>query len=112
VLPTITKILELRVLEFLNPILYGNKEHAGFIHPAQQGFRPKAGCEVQISRLLTLAEQCKAFEHTNRTLKVRPKFRERAHFAFVDFSKAYDKVDRDLLLCKMLKYNISPDIVN
>ena len=111
VLPTITKVFELRILEDLTPILYGTRGKKGIIHTAQQGFRPGAGCEIQLVRILNFLEQVRSLERENRAKKIPVRLRQRVHLTFVDLRKAYDLVNRDLLLAKMLGYNLDPEII-
>ena len=50
VLPAVSKLLELHVLLKLEPIIYG----ADGLHKAQQGFRPGAGTEINLARIIHL----------------------------------------------------------
>ena len=49
VLPAWSKIIELSILQKLNPHMYGM---FGAIDKAQAGFKPGAGTEIQVNRLL------------------------------------------------------------
>ena len=51
--------------------LYGEN---GKIHKAQQGFRPGAGTEINLARLLYLFENIRAEEVDRRKAKVGPKY--------------------------------------
>ena len=53
ILPTTTKIVESIICELLMKTLHGEN---GKIHKAQQGFRPGAGTEINLARLLYLFE--------------------------------------------------------
>ena len=66
------------------------------------GFSPNCGTEVQINRLLVLWDQIRDDLLNYRDRKVKANERPKYYAIFIDLRKAYDRVDRDLLIAKML----------
>lgn len=108
ILPAWTKVIESVILERLNKQLYGPN---GKIHRSQVGFRPGCGTEIQINKLLILWDQIKEDLMGYRARKIKASERPKYFAIFIDLRKAYDRVDRDLLLAKMLDMEIEPQTI-
>ena len=100
VLPAISKLVEICILGRLEPIVYGDPH---IIDDAQTGFRPGSGTEVHLIRVLGAIEQITESLNRKDALNER---HEGYHLAFLDLKKAYDNVDRDILLARMLTVGI------
>ena len=74
-------------------------EMNGLIADEQNGFRKRRGCEEQLHSLTSIA-------HT------RIKKRQSTFIGFVDFSKAYDRIDRNLLWTKLSNLGMTGNILN
>lgn len=70
-------------------------ENSNIIYPWQFGFRRGSGCDMAVAFLQQTIE--------NRRARGRP-----TYAAFIDFTKAYDRVPHDLLLSKLHAYGL-PD---
>ena len=67
-------------------------DQRGEISDEQNGFRKQRSCQQHIYTLLTLARgACKQKSANNKGL----------YLAFIDFSKAFDVTDRELLFCRL-----------
>lgn len=73
-------------------------EEEGIIHEAQNGFRQGRSCLEHIFALSTLVDTCK-------------KLSLDTFVCFVHFQKAYDKVNRNLLLQKLHSLGLEADLV-
>ena len=103
VLPAFSKLVEISILQKLEPIVYNDPR---IIDYAQTGFRPGCGTEVHLVRVLNAIETV-----TNSLNDKENQNEERLdqyHLVFLDLRKAYDNVDRDILLARMLGQAISP----
>ena len=78
---------------FLNTRLLGFCENNEILVEEQNGFRKKRSCEEHLFSLSSIIR--------NRIHK-----RDNTFTAFIDMEKAFDKVDRKLLLLKLLEYGI------
>ena len=89
VLPILSKILERHILLHLNHFLKENN----ILNPNQSGFRPKHSCTTAVYKLYS------DWLKTNR----------KHHLAliFIDFSKAFDTVPRNILIQKLQKIGIT-----
>ena len=47
----------------------------------------------------------------NRTFESKKKRQKTLYFAMVDFKKAYDSVDRRMLIEVLIKYKVNPKII-
>ena len=74
-------------------------ENLDLLVEEQNGFRSKRSCEDHVFVLSSL-------------IKNRLAIKKDTFAAFIDFSKAFDSIDRDLLLFKLLRYNIDGKIYN
>ena len=92
-LPCISKIYT----SILNSRITFYLEDENLLVDEQNGFRDSRSCEDHVFSLATIIQ--------NRLYSNKDTF-----IAFVDFSKAFDSVDRNLLLHKLLKYNINGNI--
>ena len=81
-----TSLLNNRLLDFC--------ENNGILVEEQNGFRKKRSCEEHIFSLASV-------------IRNRLHQRKNTFAAFIDMEKAFDKVDRNLLLFKLLKYGIN-----
>ena len=81
------------------------------INPAQMGFRPGYGTEVQIVRLICMMDRVRNQLKRQAEDKVQLDSRTETWLAFIDLRKAYDLVDRDVLLARMLNSKIPINIV-
>ena len=86
-----TSILGKRLTKYLDLL--------GIIAEEQNGFRAKRSCEDHIYSLTSIIQSRK--EQNLDTFA-----------AFIDFSKAFDSVNRDFLLYKLLNYNIQGKMYN
>ena len=87
----LTKILAKRFSEAL--------QKDDVIGPEQNGFRSSRTCGDNIFILNSILEMNK-----NKKLLT--------HLLFVDLKEAYDRVDRDILLCKLKQLNVSDKFIN
>ena len=87
----LTKILAKRFSEAL--------QHDDVIGPEQNGFRSSRTCADNIFILNSILEM-------NKNKKLL------SHLLFVDLKEAYDRVDRDILLCKLKQLNVSDKFIN
>ena len=74
-------------------------EMNGLIADEQNGFRKRRGCEEQLPLLTSIAQ-------------TRIKKRWSTFIRCVDFSKAYDRIDRNLLWTKLFNLGITGNILN
>ncbi|MCG8113419.1 MAG: reverse transcriptase domain-containing protein [Candidatus Thiodiazotropha taylori] len=95
VLPVLSKILEKHV--HLSLMSYLN-EH-DFLHPTQSGFRSAHSCETALVNMIDRWLQCL----DNGQL---------VGVVLVDFKKAFDLVDHNILLQKLKLYNLSEKALN
>lgn len=109
VLPAWSKVIENLILLEMSPKLYGLE---GVIEESQAGFRPGCGTEIQINRLFSLLTQTKSRLKRLSAAKVEPSKRPEYYAIFIDLRKAYDRVDRDLLLARMLELQFDPETIN
>ena len=100
VLPAISKLLEICILGRLEAVVYRDTR---IIDDAQSGFRPGSGTEVHLVRVLGAIERITRSLNHEDDLAGR---HEGYHLVFLDLKKAYDNVDRDLLLTRMLNAEI------
>lgn len=80
------------------------------LHSWQRGFQNKRGCEDNIVDLLYIIELMQQSEALNRRNKVPNKLRQKNFIIFIDFKKAFDKIDRSTLLKKLLLYGFNKDL--
>ena len=97
VLPAISKLIEICILQRLEPLAYRN---IFLVDNAQSGFRPGSGTEVHLVRVLKALEEI-TNSLNNRDDPVLPRH-EGYHLVFLDLKKAYDNVDRDILVARIL----------
>ena len=84
-----TNILNIRITFYL--------QNMNLLADEQNGFRCNRSCEDHVFSLTTIVQ--------NRLYHGKDTF-----VAFIDFTKAFDSVDRNLLLFKLLDYNINGNI--
>lgn len=94
-LSTVAKVYS----SFLNTRLYDYFDIMGFIADEQNGFRPQRSCLDHAFSLSTL-------------IKNRISNKQSTFVAFIDFEKAFDWIDRELLLYKLLTYNVDGKFYN
>ena len=104
VLPAISKLIEICILGRLEAVAYSDNR---IIDDAQSGFRPGSGTEVHLVRVLRAIEMITGTLNLKETAEDK---HEGYHLAFLDLKKAYDNVDRDLLLARMLALQIPTQI--
>ena len=92
-LPCISKIYT----NILNRRITFYLENMNLLADEQNGFRCNRSCEDHVFSLTTIVQ--------NRLYHGKDTF-----VAFIDFTKAFDSVDRNLLLFKLLDYNINGNI--
>ena len=83
----------------LNNRIVSYLENLDLLVEEQNGFRSKRSCEDHVFVLSSL-------------IKNRLAIKKDTFAAFIDFSKAFDSIDRDLLLFKLFCYNIDGKIYN
>ncbi len=86
-----TSLLNIRLLKFFE----GN----GMFAEEQNGFRPGRSCQEHIFTLTSV-------------IRHRLSLGKNTFATFIDFKKAFDYVNRDLLLCKLLEYGIDGRMYN
>ncbi len=74
-------------------------EETGILHDEQNGFRKSRSCIDHLSTLTTIVE-------------TRKSLNQQTFAAFIDFSKAYDTIDRRRLWGKLEKYGLNGKIFN
>ena len=90
----------------VNTRLYEWAERNNKISQWQGGFRRRLGCDLQCFRLLaTILHQF------SRPKSYRNKLNGRIFACFVDFRKAYDSVDHNLLWNKLIQKGISSKVL-
>ena len=92
VLPAISKIISKVILDRIKDHLYSN------IDREQAGFRPGSSCVDHINTLRLIIEQS-------------AEYRSDLHLVFVDFEKAFDSVDRELLWMELRRRGTPNKIV-
>ena len=80
------------------------------IDDAQAGFRPGCGTEVHLARVLGAVEEITSSLNPREDAHLQPRH-EDYRLVFLDLKKAYDNVDRDLLLARMLSQDIPMQLV-
>ena len=76
------------------------------IDDAQSGFRPGSGTEVHLVRVLTALEDITS--SLNARAELNQPRHEGYHLVFLDLKKAYDNVDRDILVARLLANGLPP----
>lgn len=95
ILPTLSKLFEKHAQESLMSFLVEHK----LLYNTQSGFRPNHSCETALIHMV------------DKWLKALDKG-ELVGVIFIDFRKAFDLVDHDILLKKLELYHISQNSVN
>ena len=90
ILPAVCKVFEKILAEQLRLYFIVNK----LFDPNQHGFRSKHSCETALHEVVTACLRNLDKKHLNLLL-------------FIDFQKAFDSVDPELLLVKLLNYGLS-----
>ena len=108
VLSAYTKLIERCIHVKMLDVMYGDN---GCIPMAQLGFRPGFSCSDQIARLAAISEKIRSLETERRAAKIKPAKADKCYVAFIDIKKAYDTVDRDLLIAKMIKYKFDNQVI-
>ncbi|MCG8048030.1 MAG: reverse transcriptase domain-containing protein, partial [Candidatus Thiodiazotropha endolucinida] len=91
ILPTVSKIFEKHV----NQHLMGYLNKYNILHENQSGFRQKHSCQTALIKLIDNWMECIDNGDVVGTL-------------FLDFRKAFDLVDHDILVNKLSLYKVSP----
>ncbi len=86
-----SSILNKRMLEYLDTM--------GLLVDEQNGFRPRRSCQEQIFTLTSILRN-----NLNQNKEI--------FCTFIDFKKAFDSIDRELLLYKLLLNNVNGKIYN
>jgi hypothetical protein len=107
VTPAIAKLYELCLLQRLT----AETELKCPLHPHQRGFRAKLSTEHNLADVFALIETDKAIHRRHRQLKTPVAARPRMLYAFIDLKKAFDKVDRAILIDKLRKKGIDEYLV-
>ena len=94
ILPTISKIFE----KHINHHSMGYLNKYMLIHESQSGFRPKHSCQTALIKLIDQWKECIDKGDIVGTL-------------FIDFRKAFDVVDHNILLRKLQIYKFSPNAI-
>jgi hypothetical protein len=94
ILAPISKLLETLISTQLTAHLESNN----MLHPAQFGFRKKLSCEIALTSLIE--DWRYNLDSGNDIIAV-----------FLDLSKAFDKVDHELLLTKLSYYNLDQSLL-
>ena len=94
ILPTISKIFE----KHINHHLMGYLNKYKLIHESQSGFRPKHSCQTALIKLIDQWKECIDKGDIVGTL-------------FIDFRKAFDVVDHNILLRKLQIYKFSSNAI-
>jgi hypothetical protein len=100
ILPIYTKVIELIILQKLNPILYGPN---GIVPTQQLGFRPGNGCYDQLSRFFSIMEEMRRLDVINHKAKRAGKDKTSNFLIFIDLKKGYDYVCRDRLCMALMR---------
>ena len=95
ILPTISKIFEKHVNKHL--MAYLNKYK--LLHKSQSGFRQKHSCQTALVKLVD--DRAKCIDNG-----------EMVGALFIDFRKAFDLVDHNILLRKLSLYKCTPSVLN
>ena len=107
VTPAITKLYELCVLGKLRVEI----EEKNLIHAKQRGFVPSRSCDDNIADLAEIIQKAKDLEQSSRAARVPNWRRLKTYVLFIDLKKAFDKVQRPLLLQKLRTMQVSEALV-
>ena len=107
ILPAITKLYEICLQNYMEEHI---AEH-DTIHPHQRGFRPGGSCKDNIIDILHMINIAKQEAQLHRKNMVKVKNRPKTFILFIDFAKAFDKVNRGRLLNKMTQMKFHPQLV-
>ena len=99
VLPATFKLYEHLVLQKLEKEL--SLPHLR-LHPYQRGFRPGQTTATNVHDLCTFFRRAKNTATEQRRYIKNPKDRELIYFLSIDFEKAFDRVNRQKLIDKMI----------
>jgi signal recognition particle GTPase len=61
--------------------------------------------------VLGFIQQAKDKEEKYRKGKVKAEYRQKTLMTFIDFKKAFDRIDREILCRKMLKFGYSKTMI-
>jgi len=78
-------------------------EKWGFTHDNQFGFTQGGKIDYSLYLLQFIA---------NQAYNKQSKYYKHLFYTFIDFSKAYDSVSREMLICTLQKYNINEQIID
>ena len=107
VTPAITKLYELCILGKLRKEIV-EKE---LIHERQRGFVPSRSCDDNIADLAEVIQKAKDLEQQARQERVPNWRRTKTYILFIDLKKAFDMVQRPLLLEKLRGMQVSEALV-
>ncbi|MFM7851446.1 MAG: RNA-directed DNA polymerase, partial [Flammeovirgaceae bacterium] len=93
----VTKLMEVPLNQELKQVL---------LNKAQLGFREKLGTELNILRLRTRAHQT-LYENYDRKRKLK-----KIYILFVDLKQAFDRVNQEILIKKLVKKNVKEEVIN
>ena len=72
----------------------------------QLGFRPGYGSRDSLGRFVALTEKLLSYEQDRRNRKARTGSQDKTFICFIDLKSAYDLVNRDLLMAKLMELQI------
>ena len=81
------------------------------IHERQRGFVPSRSCDDNIADLAEVIQKAKDLEQSSRAARVPNWRRLKTYVLFIDLKKAFDKVQRPLLLQKLREMQVSEALV-
>jgi hypothetical protein len=106
--PAITKLYETILLRRLQTNISQLKPG---IHAGQRGFTKGRSMYDNLMDVGHFLLQGKKRDADARIRKVKPQFRSPYYVVFLDISKAFDQVDRPLLIKKLYDFGIAHDLI-
>ena len=107
VTPAITKLYELCILGKLREEI----QEKDLIHERQRGFVPSKSCDDNLMDLAEIVQKAKDLERGARQARVPNWRRCKTFILFIDLKKAFDMVQRPLLLQKLRTMQVSEPLV-